>query len=235
MSARASAGETDPRAVELFRRSAELYREGRFAETAELLRKAYALQPEPILLFNLGRACEGMGDAPCAVDAYTRYLATSDASKDRGTIESRIRTLERQVAERAELERQRNAASALQPLPAEPPPPPRSPVPWIVASVGLAGVGASIALGVAAKNMHDEALGDPVQKTEFEKQSKAESLATATNVVLVGGVVLAVGGVVWAMLDRAQDGKKSGAPSAVARVLASVRVGPGSLGFGGTF
>ncbi|HVY46216.1 MAG TPA: hypothetical protein VHB21_10070, partial [Minicystis sp.] len=101
---RVARAQHDPRAVELFRESAVRYREGRFREAAELLREAYAREPEPLLLYNLGRACEGMGDAACAIDAYKRYLRAAKAPPDRAAIEGRVATLERQVEEKRRLE-----------------------------------------------------------------------------------------------------------------------------------
>ncbi|MGF1464513.1 MAG: tetratricopeptide repeat protein [Sandaracinaceae bacterium] len=63
------------RALVLFEESEELYRERRFAEAAVLLRQAYALSEEPVLLYNLARALDRAGDRAEALAAYERYLA----------------------------------------------------------------------------------------------------------------------------------------------------------------
>jgi tetratricopeptide (TPR) repeat protein len=101
----------DNSAIRLYERSAELYRAGRFAEAAELLRDAYRRAPDPVLLYNLGRACERMGDLPCVIDAYKRYLANA-SPPDRGAIEQVIITCEKQLEERAGGERQNGVRPA---------------------------------------------------------------------------------------------------------------------------
>ena len=82
-------------AVDLFQQSRAAYRDGHFKEAADLLQRAYAVEPAPILLYNLARAYEGLGDLPHAIDAYQRYLKESPDAKDRGATEERIRTLTR--------------------------------------------------------------------------------------------------------------------------------------------
>src|SRR5262245_65949903 len=56
-------------ALELFNQSADLYRQGKFDEAARLLERAYEMHPEPVLLYNLGRAYEGLGENEKAIDA----------------------------------------------------------------------------------------------------------------------------------------------------------------------
>ena len=89
----------DPKveAVELFEKSADLYRLGKFDEAAALLERAYSLHEEPVLLYNLGRAYEGLGENQKAIDAYTKYLEKAPEAKDRGALERRIVTLKAQI------------------------------------------------------------------------------------------------------------------------------------------
>src|SRR5215212_10871269 len=91
--------EAEARALQLFEQSADRYRQGRFREAVELLQEAYRLSPEAVLLYNLGRAYEGLGDTAGALDAYTRYLAADPNAADRASIESRVATLKRQLDE----------------------------------------------------------------------------------------------------------------------------------------
>ena len=84
-------------AVQLADDSERAYKAGNFEKAAALLKKAHALYPEPILLYNLGRAFEGMGDAKDAIDAYERYLHDAKQIDDRGAIERRIATLKQQI------------------------------------------------------------------------------------------------------------------------------------------
>ena len=62
-------GAQEPEAAELFRESAEAYRAGEFARAVELLEQAYAIEPAPVLQYNLARALEGMGDLDGAIRA----------------------------------------------------------------------------------------------------------------------------------------------------------------------
>ena len=62
------------RALELFQESDRHYKRGEFERAVELLRQAHALYPEPILVYNLARALEGLGDLPGAIEQYERCL-----------------------------------------------------------------------------------------------------------------------------------------------------------------
>jgi tetratricopeptide (TPR) repeat protein len=93
----AVAGDKRSQAVQLAEDSEKAYKAGHFEHAADLLRKAHELYPEPILLYNLGRALEGMGDAKNAIAAYERYLRDAKEIDDRGAIERRVSTLKAQI------------------------------------------------------------------------------------------------------------------------------------------
>src|SRR5687768_16378204 len=59
--------EAAKRARELFKKSDESYRAGRFQEAIDLLSEAFRLDPKPVLLYNIARAYEGLGDTPRAI------------------------------------------------------------------------------------------------------------------------------------------------------------------------
>src|SRR5262249_43510136 len=153
-------------AVELFNRAEAEFKAEEFAKAAEHLREAYALTPKPILLYNLGLACAALGDAPCALDAFKRYLPAAppdqtakvklkigemDAmEKARGDqaakaqeaakIADEERAKAAEAARKADEERRRREAAEKN---AKRPPP--SAVPWVIAGVGVLGVGAGAA------------------------------------------------------------------------------------------
>ncbi len=102
------ADDAPEKAVKLFEDAAVHYREGRFAVAAELLQEAYNLHPEPVLLYNLGRARESNGDAERAIEAYTQYLAGDNVQGQSG-VEARITRLREQLDLQRELERLRSA------------------------------------------------------------------------------------------------------------------------------
>jgi tetratricopeptide (TPR) repeat protein len=191
--ARADSDET--RAFSLFEQSERAYERGRFDEALVLLRRSYELKPEPVLLYNMGRAYEGLGDLASAATSYETFIAAQPTTPDRGALERRIATLRNQIAEREALKKQAERDRATEK--------PRGPssVPWIVAGVGAASIGAGGVVGWLAVNKHDEASKEPTYVAADRLQSEASSLATTANVFfIVGGAVLTVG-LVWGILD----------------------------------
>ena len=190
--------DAETQALALFEKSKVSYQAGRFQEAVALLREAYAKKPVPVLLYNLGRAYEGLGDQDAALKAYTDYLAADPKAADRGAIETRIATLKQQIAERQRLEREREAAEAKA---AQAPTERRAPiVPWIVAGVGGAGVVTGVVFGVLAVSKHNTATNDPVQASAAQEQNDAKTFATVANVAWIAGGAVAVTGIVWGIL-----------------------------------
>ncbi len=231
-SAPPAAGEAQ--ALSLYRQSTEAYDGGRFQEAADLLLRAYALRNEPVLLFNLARAYEGMGDLRKAVDAYRGYLAGDPAASDRRSVEQRVATLERQLEERASLEKQRDdarakaererrtadedarrrdAAESIQ----RP-----TVIPWVLAGVGVAGLAAGVVLGVLSRSHYLDASSEPYADPARRKYGTAQAYATAANVAFVVGGAMTATGIAWEIVRVAAPGKS-------ARPHAAVSVGPASL------
>jgi tetratricopeptide (TPR) repeat protein len=220
----------DARAIALYDESLLYYREGRFKEAAALLRELYRAKPQPVLLYNLGRACEGMGDLACAIDAYTRYMADDPAAKDRGAIERRVQTLRRQFEEHLALKRQRDLKRRSGKTRSRVPertshdPSTASVVPWFVAGVGVAGLGSGIVLGVLADRKHSEAVDEPVQVTAADKQAEAEDLATAANIVMLSSGLVTLAGLVWGTWDVSRSrGRSSSGKTTVELQLGPTR------------
>ena len=195
-------------ALALFEQSDKAYKAGNFEEAAKLLREAYALYPEPLLLYNLGRAQEGLGDARGAVESYEKYLQDAPQIKDRGAIECRIETLEAQIAKQEEDARRRAADEERRRREAEErrlhPPPPidtRPPLqvygPWIAMGAGGAAVLTGVLFGVRASATHDDAVASPIQRDAAELQHSAERSATIANVMFVVGGAAIASGLAW--------------------------------------
>lgn len=160
-----------------------------------------------MLLYDLGRACERMNDARCAVDAYEGYLAQT-SPPDRAAIEQRIAAYKAQLAEADR--------------PQSPAPPPRaerrpSPAPWIVAGTGIVALGAGIVLLVVADAKHQDAVDADSQQRSVDLEASADRTATIGNVTVVAGGAIAAAGIVWGLLDL----------RASSRV--SARAGPGAF------
>ena len=234
------------RALDLLQESAVLYREGRFAEAATLLRRAHELHPSPPLLYNLGRALEGAEDPAGALEAYRAYLAAvgddpAEAER-RGEAEARIEALraetvvpdpepDRTEPPSPEPDGPRDDLSAhpapgnASPLAAEAPTAaPRSVAPWVVLGAGVGTAVGGLVVGWRARD-RQEVAEDPATSLAraVTLHERAERLAIAANALIVVGGVVAAAGLTWGLVGgRDRDGPTLG-------------VGPGSLHLFGHF
>lgn len=227
-------------ALELFDQGKAAYREGRFQDSVELLQKAYGLVKEPVLLYNLARAHEGLGDFPAAIKAYEQYLSTEKNVPDRGAIEQKLTSLRRTVAEQARLAKERDEAlkKESQPKPEEPAPRvapgPRpaespSPWPWVIAGVGAGALVAGAVTGGLALGKNGDAEAAPSQRETAELRSSAETFALASTALLIAGGVVCAAGATWGIIDVATlDGPQGD-------TAARVRIGPGGVWLVGAF
>jgi iron complex outermembrane receptor protein len=207
----AAAQSTKTPAADLARDARKAFDAGQFDVAAQLLEQAYALQPAPALLFNIGRAQLQAGHLEDAVAAYKRYLEAAPDATDANAVRTTIDELEARMAREAELRKQAEEAKERREAP---PPAPivvrsesHTPIPWIVAGAGALTLGASIPLWIVGSNAHADAIAAPDVRTSDAKQNTAQSFATATTVTLVvGGALLAIG-LVWGIVDRARPRK----------------------------
>jgi tetratricopeptide (TPR) repeat protein len=200
-SAQETSDEDLQRAVELFEESEVLYNRGEFQEAAELIVRAYSLSPDPVLLFNLGRALESAGDLDGAIDAYARYLEAAPDATDRGAIEQRLRTLRDQQARLAEAGEAHEGGDENADGETVVGGGGASPLPFVIAGAGVAVVALGIVFGVTSQGKHDDAVAARTQHDAHELQSDAETFATLANVSLVLGGAMLIGGGVWAVLE----------------------------------
>jgi tetratricopeptide (TPR) repeat protein len=91
------AGPRPRRATELVRDAERLYSQAKYKEAAELLKKAYEIEPEPKILYNTARALDQAGDLPSALEYYRQYIASNETDPTllkRATLSiERLRTL----------------------------------------------------------------------------------------------------------------------------------------------
>ncbi len=198
--------EADPerRAVELFRESVEHYRAGRFQRAVDLLTEARTLKREPVLLYNLARAYEGIGRLTEAVEAYEQYLQEAPSAQDRGAIIKRIETLQKQLDERARLERDKRRAELerrrLQGQRATKPKE-MSAAPWIVASAGGAVLANAAVFGLLSRSNQSDAQREAVAVDAQDALDEAQTYATVANASWATGGALAISGLVWGYFD----------------------------------
>lgn len=67
------------------------YAAGDFAQALEAFRRANALAPHPLMLFNIAQVFEAMDDLPAAIEQYQQYLATNP--KDADAVKAKVATL----------------------------------------------------------------------------------------------------------------------------------------------
>lgn len=234
-------------AEQLFEKSAEAYRSGDFKAAVALLKEAYAIDPEPALLYNLARAYEGLGDVDLAIETYERYLKADPKAKDRGAIEQRVVTIKREREEKAALAKQRDderrradeAARAASEAEAQrtrdaatvgdAPPRSRSVLPYVIMGAGVASLGVGTVFGVMASSKHSDAETARTQQDAIATQDSAESSATISTVGLIAGGTLVAAGAVWWLLDtpRSTQRGSAGGPR--------VGLGPAFVTVGGAF
>ena len=206
------------RAAELAAQSAEHYKRGELEIAVALLRQAYALYPQPNLLYNLGRSLEKLGDAKGAIDAYEQYLAAAKSVADRDAIEHKIAALKATLAPEPVPQPAEPPVHSPTPVPSAPSSPPSTPppsshvvvsgevhpsaLPWLTlgAAVALGGTGG--AFGYLASQRHDSAVASPVGTTAASLQTEAQHFALAANVLFAAAGVAAIAAIVWEIHDR---------------------------------
>jgi tetratricopeptide (TPR) repeat protein len=190
-----------PDAHRLFLRGAAAYGDARYEEAVSLFEQAYAIAPEPTLLYNLALARERAGHVAAAIETYERFLVESPDAPERTEVERSIELLRRHRALEDEVAR-RAAARATAPV--EPEPAPRASTEiggWILAGVGGASV---IAGGVAAglaQSAYDAARLEETHLRSVALERDANDLGLVANVLFGVGGGLAFIGVVWAVAE----------------------------------
>lgn len=66
-------------ARELAKEAERLYSANKYLEAAQLLKEAYAADPNPILLYNLARAYDQAGELDVAQESYLKFVGLPDA------------------------------------------------------------------------------------------------------------------------------------------------------------
>lgn len=98
------------RVEELYLEGVAMYRAGKFGWAISKFKEAYAVYPDPKLLYNIARSHEARGELDEALDYYSRCV--SDAATD-----PRVREKARQRLQRLEVTKARSAAAEPNPDP----------------------------------------------------------------------------------------------------------------------
>jgi tetratricopeptide (TPR) repeat protein len=212
------------RATELYKKSADAYLHGNFSEAIKLLDEAYALDPQPVLVYNQARAHEGLGHVDEAIALYETYLSQEPSSPDRGAIEQRISTLRKQSEERQRIEKERAEVEAKREQQEQQrrdlekrehevettrAPRERSPLPFVVAGVGGAGLVTGAVFGFLAVGKENAGNDASSLREASEAQDTGQAFATVSNISFIVGGVLVTGGAIWWIIENRRS--KTGA------------------------
>lgn len=196
-----------------FKQAQELYRNGRFQESVTILLELRREFPDPILLYNLARAYEGLGDNQKAVEAYEQYSAEAPDSEDRGAIERRVLTLRRQLEEKRALEAERrrlaNARKRQVPRAEQQADSGPGPWPWLLTGVGALGLGVGGAFALLAKQSENQARDEPAQRLAAADLERGQNQARVANVALIGGGIAVAAGVTWLLIGSEKSAGSS--------------------------
>ena len=218
-----------------------------YAGAVALFERAYAVQPEPAILFNIGRIYEEAQNAEAAIGYYEKFIADESVElKDREKAVQRLQVL-RTIVEIREKEKNRN-----KPKPADPPPsvdtgPKAGPTPApgpdkgdkppangrLMRPIGgaLVGTGAALLIGGAiaggiARGAHNDFKSAESLADREAAASRGRGLAgTADGLFIAGGVIAAVG-IVLLIVPAV---RKSRAAQALSPQVSPTQVGLGFI------
>ena len=104
---RAVAAATETPAQMAYAKGVEHFRAGHFNDAILEFNKAYRLDPNPVLVFNMARAFEELKDYDSAITFYRKYLEMAPKAEDRVAVEDTLQALEilaRRASETARVE-----------------------------------------------------------------------------------------------------------------------------------
>lgn len=194
-------------------RATQLHKDGKLADSLDELKTAYALDPQPQLLFAMGQIHVQLGECPQAIVYYERFLATKPGDD--------AATVTREAIETCKT----NPPPAIQtrPTPVEaaaPPPPVQAPVatpaatattsvapPWYRDYVGDGLVAGGVVAGVVGIVLYSSALSardDADHATDYQAFSNlvdhAHTERTTAVVCGIGAAALVTAGAVHLVL-----------------------------------
>jgi tetratricopeptide (TPR) repeat protein len=211
----------EQRALDLFMQAERSYQAGRVRESLALLLEARELYFVPVLLFNIARAHETLGELEQARAGYQEYLEADPDAPDRGAIEIRIRAIDESLAERQRLEHELETAPTREPNGV-------NHISTVIASVGVATLGAAVVVGLTARSTRQDADAEDGQARAASTFERAKRLARVATLLYAVGGVLTAGGGTWLAIELV-TADSPGGPSA------RLSVGVGSVTLRGTF
>jgi tetratricopeptide (TPR) repeat protein len=190
-----------------------------YDEAIEAYKKAYALYPVPVNLFNLAKAYRDKGDRENALYYFRMYLREKPDAKDRAYVEANIAELEKRPhptpaeparpVEPIAVQKRTPDEPRLVPTPSsEPKPVQLAPQPrwysdtwgWVITGTGLVACGVGVGYLKSAADLEDEAktadeamVPDLLNTADTRRNIGRWTLGIGAGVAVLGIVKLAVG------------------------------------------
>jgi Tetratricopeptide repeat len=205
----AATADKDATVAKLNDEGSVFYKARDYRRAVEKFIQAYAMEPDPNLLFNIARCYDFLGDTDAAIEKYELFLKTPGAD-----------TIGRQRAQ-ASLRTLRTAKNAGTPekpaatLPEAPPSAPMRPtedpnashtasgsstvLPWVMLGTGVVVTTFGATMYVLGAHDHDSVksapgYGDPQQVDSMSRAKAQDLVDSGTRKKTIGGIGLGVGG-----------------------------------------
>lgn len=194
------------------------FEEHRYDESIELLRRAYACEPNRVYLANVARAHEEANRPKEALAAWKEYLATLDDEAEKRATEGRMSVLTKLIERLDRLEREKLEAERKRREPVRSRAPRRRATPresspeistgaWVVTGASGVALLGGFAFAFVGRSKHSAAVDEPDVDRANEKQDSAKSFTRIANFTFVGAAVLAVAGGIWIGVDLSRNGE----------------------------
>ncbi len=218
----------------------------------ELFEQAYAVDPQPNYLFNIGRVYEEKGDLEKAVEYYQRFVGQSGVDlESRQTATERLKVLREAVAQMKAQDEAKKTPDETDPLEGSEPDDDEDAEAKAAAAkrkktlritgYSLMGVGGGALVvgaifgGLASSNASD-GQSDMFVDRRIALLEQAQTRARVADAMFITGGVLAAAGLVLVLSTvgggKSKDGDKAVARRAVRRTMWAPVVGPRQVGLG---
>ena len=216
---------TEARFNEAAARAKTLYSEAKFEEAIQAYQDAYAIKPEPNILYNIGRIYEKQGNFEQATTFYERFVNEPDIKlAARQDALARLTTLNEVLAlrnkEKKPAEQKPEEPKIVTPTPVEPMPDvrPNHGSDILLMSLGAAGLINGAVFSVLTKNAHDDLQNTNDIENFRTLQSTGRRQAIIADSSIILGSALAISGITMFVIKK-QRYKKNVATVSLAPLL----------------
>lgn len=179
----------------IYGEGAQAFKAGDYQTALTRFEAAYAIDPSPVLLYNMARCNEELGRPAAAAAAYEAYLEASPDARDRTDVERRIRIMRAILSNVEDNDQQALTATTVQPQPTS-----LRPFAYTALGVGAAMIVVAIVGAVNLDSARDDFVAADTVKEKQRAEDEGSSAAITANVGwITGGLLLSAGGVLWAL------------------------------------